>query len=173
MQGQVTTLFAHANRRSFLTSALGAALSVAVVGLSMGAQPAQAAETVIKAPDAYVAAKAGNIILVDIRTPREWAQTGIAEGAVALDMTHKSFVDSLVKLRSAHPDKPIALICRTGNRSGYVFDALNKQGFPNLMDVSEGMAGGPNGKGWIPHGLPTYAGNSEEITTRLNAMMNP
>ncbi len=169
MQGQVTTPFAHTNRRSFLIGAI----SAAVVGLSLTAQPAFAAETVISTPDAYVAAKSGNIILVDIRTPPEWAQTGIAEGAIALDMTDKSFVDSLVKLRAAYPEKPIALICRTGNRSGYVFDALNQQGFTGLVDVSEGMAGGPNGKGWIPRGLPIYAGNKAEIETRLNVVFKP
>ena len=169
MQSQVTTPFSRPNRRSFITTAVGAA----VVGLSVTTNSAFAAETVITAPDAYVAAKAGNIILVDIRTPEEWAQTGIGEGAIALDMTEKSFVDSLVKLRAVHPDKPIAFICRTGNRSGYVFGALNQQGFPNLLDVSEGMAGGPNGKGWGPRGLPTYAGTKEEIERRLKAAMTP
>jgi rhodanese-related sulfurtransferase len=169
MQGQVTTPLTLTSRRSFLIGAIGAV----VVGLSLTAQPASAAETVISAPDAYVAAKAGNIILVDIRRPEEWAQTGIAEGAIALDMTEKTFVDSLVKLRAAYPEKPIALICRTGNRSGYVFDALNQQGFTGLMDVSEGMAGGPNGKGWGPRGLPTYAGTKAEIEPRLKAIMNP
>lgn len=168
MKPQVTT-FQRANRRNFLFGAL----CVSVAGLSLSALPAQAAETVISTPDAYVAAKAGNIILVDIRTPPEWKQTGIAEGAIALDMTDKSFVDSLVRLRAAYPDKPIALICRTGNRSGHVFKVLNKQGFDGLMDVSEGMAGGPNGKGWIPRGLPVYAGTNAEITPRLIAVMKP
>ncbi len=169
MQSQVTIPFARANRRGFLIGAIGGA----VVGLSLTTQPASASETVISAPDVYVAAKSGNIILVDIRRPEEWAQTGIAEGAIALDMTEKTFVDSLVKLRAAYPEKPIALICRTGNRSGYVFDALNQQGFPNLLDVSEGMVGGPNGKGWGPRGLPTYAGTKAEIEPRLKAVMNP
>ncbi len=157
------------NRRRVLIGGI----SAGVVALSLSPLPVLAAGSVIKAPDAYVAAKAGNIILVDIRTPQEWAQTGIAEGAIALDMRDKSFVDSLVKLRSAYPNTPIALICRTGNRSGYVFEALNKQGFANLMDVSEGMAGGSNGKGWIPRGLPIYAGISTEIKTRLNLIMKP
>lgn len=169
MSPQVTTLFYETNRRGFLIGAI----SAAVVGSFMTTQPAIAADTVIKAPDAYVAAKAGNIILVDIRTPEEWAQTGIAEGAIALDMTDKTFVDSLVKLRSDNPATPIALICRTGNRSGYVFEALNKQGFANLMDVSEGMAGGRGGKGWIPRGLPTYAGTSVEIKARLDVVIKP
>lgn len=157
------------NRRRVLINTISAGVAV----LSLTSLPVWADRSVIKAPDAYVAAKAGNIILVDIRTPEEWAQTGIAEGAIALDMTDKTFVDSLVKLRSDYPKIPIAFICRTGNRSGYVFDALNKQGFANLMDVSEGMAGGSNGKGWIPRGLPIYAGTSSEITQRLDVVLKP
>lgn len=161
MQGQVTTPNLRQNRRGFLIGAISATVALTTM-------PANAAETTIGAADAYVAARAGKIILVDIRTPQEWAQTGIGEGAIALDMTEKSFVDSLVKLRTAYPEKQIALICRTGNRSGYVFKALDQQGFTGLVDVSEGMAGGRNGKGWIPRGLPTYAGIKAEIETRLN-----
>jgi len=169
MRTRVTTPFIRLNRRSVLIAATVAITS----GLLLKAQPTMAAESSMSAPDALKAVKAGEIILVDIRTPPEWAQTGIAEGAIALDMTDKSFVDSLVKLRATYPEKPIALICRTGNRSGYVFDALDKQGFPGLVDVSEGMAGGPNGQGWIPRGLPVYAGTDAEIAPRLKVVMKP
>ncbi len=88
-------------------------------------------------------------------------------------MTDESFLSSLNKLRAAYPDKPIALICRTGNRSGGVFAELVKRGYSGFLDVSEGMAGGPNGKGWIPRGLPIYAGNKAEIETRLNVVFKP
>jgi len=169
MQGQVTTSFAQSGRRGFLTGAIAAVAT----GIALNATPVRAGETVMTPPEAHMAAVAGDVILVDIRTPPEWAETGIGEGAIALDMTEKDFVDSLVKLRNAFPEKPIALICRTGNRSGYVFNALNKQGFPGLVDVSEGMAGGRNGKGWIPRGLPTYPGTGEEIQKRLDHVMNP
>lgn len=168
MKPQAFSPYQQPNRRRVILGTISA-----IAALSLTALPAMAAGAKITAPDAYVAAKSGNIILVDIRTPQEWAQTGIAEGAIGLDMTDKSFVESLSKLRNDNPDTPIALICRTGNRSGYVFNALDKQGFPNLMDVSEGMAGGPNGKGWLPRGLPTYAGNPDEISQRLDVVMKP
>ncbi len=169
MQGQVTSPFMQSSRRVFLTGAIAAVAA----GIALKATPVQAGEATMTPPEAHMAAVAGDIILVDIRTPPEWAETGIGEGAIALDMTQKDFVDSLVKLRNAYPEKPIAVICRTGNRSGYVFDALNKQGFPGLVNVPEGMAGGRNGKGWIPRGLPTYPGTKEEIEKRLNDVMNP
>lgn len=122
---------------------------------------------------AFNAARKGEIILVDIRTPQEWAETGIGEGAIALDMRAPDFVRSLVTLRKTYEDKPIAMICRTGNRSGYVVQTLAAQGFPGLVDVSEGMAGGPNGKGWLARALPVYPGTPDEIAPRLDAVMNP
>ncbi|PIE16538.1 MAG: sulfurtransferase [Rhodobacterales bacterium] len=126
---------------------------------------------IIGAPEAYQQAKAGEIILVDIRTPQEWRQTGVGQGAIGLDMSAPDFVESLVKLRQSYPAKPIALICRTGNRSGYVFDALEQQGFPGLQNVAEGMAGGPNGKGWLKRGLPVYKGTLANIKKRLGKVL--
>lgn len=154
MKPQANTLFQQRNRRSVICGAM------AMIALSLTSLPVMAAGTTITAPEAYAAAKAGEIILVDIRSPQEWAQTGIGAGAIGIDMRTKLFVERLAKLRSDNPDTPIALICRSGNRSGYTFDALTKRGFKNLLDVSEGMSGGPNGKGWIAHGLPTYAVNN-------------
>ena len=74
-------------------------------------------------------------------------------------------------LRKADATKPIALICRTGNRSGRVIQILAKQGFPGLVDVAEGVAGGPRGKGWKPRGLPTYKADITEIMTRRDKVL--
>ncbi len=175
MRQHFTSLLGQKNRRGVLV-AIGA-----VLALGIGSQllPVTAQNTqpdgydILDAQSAYTAAKAGEIILVDIRRPDEWSQTGIGEGAIALDMRDQEFVASLVKLRETYPTLPIALICRTGNRSGHVVSTLAGQDFPGLVDVSEGMAGGRNGKGWIKHGLPTYAGTSAEITPRLDAVMTP
>lgn len=133
--------------------------SVVIGGISalfISALPAIAADTTITATEAYAAAKAGEIILVDIRSRQEWAQTGIGAGAIGIDMRTKLFMERLDNLRRDNPDTPIALICRSGNRSGGMFAHLTKRGFKNLLDVSEGMSGGANGKGWIAHGLPVH-----------------
>lgn len=175
MRPQVTSLFSRPNRRILLggIAALGIAGYVAVIrpGFAQKAEPK--GYEIMAADAAFEAAKTGDIILVDIRRPDEWQDTGIGEGAVALDMREESFVASLVSLRQSYPDTPIALICRTGNRSGYVVNALVEQGFPGLVDVSEGMVGGRNGQGWIPRNLPVYAGTTAEITLRLEAVMTP
>jgi len=173
MRSQITTPFSRPTRRILIASAL----TVGALGLATGMYPISAQNTapagasVMAADTAYAAAKSGAIILVDIRRPDEWQSTGIAEGAIALDMREESFVASLVSLRNTYPNKQIALICRTGNRSGNVVAALAAQNFPGLVDVSEGMVGGRNGQGWIARGLPIYAGTADEIIPRLEAVI--
>lgn len=165
-------------RPSYTTLTRRAALSAAFYGaFALMALPkaavAQDAEkvSVLTADAAFAAAQAGEIVLIDIRRPEEWAQTGVAEGAIGLDMTRDDFVDKLVALRMANPAQPLALICRTGNRTEYVTQALSQRGFPGLADVSEGMVGGPRGPGWLTRGLPTYEGTPENVAQRTDAVL--
>ena len=151
-------------RRSVIFSimAVGVGVAIAVPAKFLSA----AEKETMTALDAFGGAQSGRIILVDIRTPGEWKETGVGEGAIGLDMQSQTFVSDLSNLRLANPNTPIALICRTGSRSDYVVTELNKRGFIGLVDVAEGMAGGPNGAGWIPQGLPTYAGTKAEVGKR-------
>ena len=109
-------------------------------------------------PDALAQVKAGTLILVDIRTPPEWKQTGVAQGAALLDMQHPKgapgFMDDLLKLTKGDRNAPVALICRTGNRSAQVQRYLEDQGFTRIFNISEGMAGSAAGPGWLRRGLP-------------------
>ncbi len=174
MRTRFTSMTYQKNRRDFLLLA-GAAVISGIAGFSLPAiaqETSQGSFEVMDAQSAFNAAKTGEIVLVDIRRPDEWSETGIGEGAVALDMREESFVASLVELRQKYPGKPIALICRTGNRSGNVVSILAAQNFPGLVDVSEGMVGGRNGPGWLTRGLPIYAGTQAEIAPRLAAVLD-
>lgn len=167
MRPEVTKTASRFTRRSALALVLGGVgLAALPLALPRPAMAGPAPSEVMDPVTAHEKTQAGEIILVDIRTPEEWLETGIGEGAIGLDMRARDFVVALVDLRKANPDTPIALVCRTGNRSGYVVDALAQQGFPGLVDVSEGMAGGPNGKGWIPRGLPTYEGTPQNVAQK-------
>jgi len=110
--------------------------------------------------EARTKALAGEIVLVDIRRPEEWAETGIADVALTADMTSAGFIETLLDIRDQNPDVPLALICRTGNRSGYVTGELYKAGMTNVIDVVEGMAGSRIGPGWKVRGLPVRAANA-------------
>lgn len=114
----------------------------------------QAAGPSLSPEEALAKAQAGEITLVDIRTPPEWRQTGVAPVARRIDMTNPKFLEQLMQDMGGDRAAPIALICRTGNRSGYLQTQLQSIGFTNVYDVPEGMAGSKAGPGWIRRGLP-------------------
>jgi rhodanese-related sulfurtransferase len=97
----------------------------------------------------------GSLVLVDIRRPDEWALTGVAVGAVPLDMRDEGFVAALERLVGGDHAKPIALICARGGRSRKLAAQLTAAGFSAVLDVSEGMLGSSSGPGWLARGLPT------------------
>ncbi|MDP2825908.1 MAG: rhodanese-like domain-containing protein [Sulfuritalea sp.] len=112
----------------------------------------------LAAPDAAAAVAAGKITLIDIRTPPEWKETGIARGARLVNMLHpqgaQGFVDQLLGEVKGDRSAPIALICRTGNRTTQVQRYLQSVGFTQVYNVNEGMAGSAAGPGWLKRGLP-------------------
>jgi rhodanese-related sulfurtransferase len=112
----------------------------------------------IDAPQAAAAVSAGKVTLIDIRTPAEWKETGVARGARRVNMLHpqgaKGFTDQLLSEVKGDRNAPIALICRTGNRTSQVQRYLQSVGFTQVYNISEGMAGSAAGPGWIKRGLP-------------------
>jgi rhodanese-related sulfurtransferase len=128
-----------------------------LVATCLVAVSAAAAGPTLSAPEALEKARAGEITLIDIRTPREWRATGIAEGALPIDMTKRTFVQEVLDAVNGDKDAPIAIICRTGNRTTYTQKALQELGFANVYNVKEGMAGSGAGPGWVRRGLPVEA----------------
>ncbi len=111
-------------------------------------------------PDAArTMALAGEIVLVDIREPHEWEQTGIPDVALTAAMRSDDFLETLVAIMDQNPDIPLALICRTANRSGYATQQLYDAGLTNVFDVIEGLQGSGRGPGWAARGLPVRAYN--------------
>jgi len=112
---------------------------------------------IMKVQQAQSAVDDGEMILLDIRTEPEWAETGVAKGAWPVNLQDKQFSKSLMTIINRNPDKKIGLICATGGRSGYVFGALKKYGVKNIVNVSEGMLGSADGPGWLKAGLPVVS----------------
>ncbi|KAB2842075.1 MAG: rhodanese-like domain-containing protein [Burkholderiales bacterium] len=113
----------------------------------------------ISAAEAHAGAKAGKFRLIDIRTPQEWRQTGIAPGAAQIDFYRGSevLVREVTQIIGGDKNAPIALICRTGNRTTQAQRILQAQGFTQVFNVKEGMAGSSAGPGWLKQGLPIEA----------------
>lgn len=103
---------------------------------------------------AFAKAQSGEITLVDIRTPREWRQTGVPVGAAPIDMRRKDFVQALEQILGGAHDAPVALICARGVRSARMTRALVAAGFTNVLDVPQGMLGSASGPGWLAGNLP-------------------
>jgi rhodanese-related sulfurtransferase len=112
------------------------------------------AAQLMSAPQAHQAALAGELVIVDIRSPAEWRETGIADSAVAITMHDRNFLSNLDTLIAKHRDKPIAFICATGGRTAFVTRELEKRGYSGLVDIAEGMDGSPAGPGWLRRNLP-------------------
>lgn len=104
--------------------------------------------------EAHEHATAGEILLVDIRRPDEWAATGSPESGVRLDLRRDDFIAELDRLTGGKRDTPIALICARGVRSARMANRLTDAGFTSIIDVPEGMLGSAAGPGWLGRGLP-------------------
>lgn len=143
-------------RRRFLmggsTLALGGATIFAANWFNVGAQAGQ--DGTLSTPQAHKAAVSGEITLVDIRRPDEWARTGVGEGAVPISMLDSDFIDQVSAQIGGDHSKPVALICARGVRSRKMTRRLQQAGFTNIIDVPEGMLGSGAGAGWIKRGLP-------------------
>ena len=134
-------------------------LTLGLAFFASAGQPTAAAETLtLSAPEAHRMAAAGEIVLVDIRTPQEWKQTGVPAGARRISMQHpegaEGFLAEVLKAVDGNRNAPIALICRTGNRTTHAQRFLIEQGFTRVYNVTEGMAGSQAGPGWLKRGLP-------------------
>ena len=112
--------------------------------------------------EAHERAVAGELLLIDIRTPREWQATGIGEGAHPIDMRRSDFIQALTALAGPDRNRKIGVICARGVRSARMSIELARAGFTNIVDVPEGMLGSRAGPGWLKTGLPVraYAGGS-------------
>ena len=63
-------------------------------------------------------------------------------------------LSSVLQIVGGDRNAPIALICRTGNRTSQAQQFLQAQGFTRVYNVREGMAGSAAGPGWLKRELP-------------------
>jgi rhodanese-related sulfurtransferase len=128
-----------------------------VIGLTMiAATNLVFAAPDLTAPEALEAARSGKITFIDIRTPKEWRQTGVVPGASRVDFYRgpEHLLQGVLEHAGGDRDAPIALICRTGNRTTQAQKFLQAQGFTQVYNVKEGMVGSAAGPGWLRRGLP-------------------
>lgn len=103
--------------------------------LAASAVAAQAGEVVVQAQTADQLTADGALV-VDIRAPEEWAETGVLQGARLLTFTDaQSFI---VAIGPAIADgRDLVLVCRSGRRSGLAAEALASM-IPNRIISQDG-----------------------------------
>ncbi len=144
-------------RRGIFVFGLAGAAACGVVVAQWYNLLAKNAAGALSPEQAHSAARAGSVLLIDIRRPDEWARTGIGEGAIALDMRRRDFEDALLAAAGGDKTRPIALICARGVRSRRLSGRLAAAGFTGVVDVPEGMLGSGAGPGWLKRNLPIVA----------------
>lgn len=94
------------------------------------------------------AAKAAepNVIVLDVRTPGEFAQGRLAN-AINIDFQSGYFEEEVSKLDK---DATYAVYCRSGNRSGQAVKVMADLGFTDMYDMDGGVID------WAAAGKPLY-----------------
>jgi rhodanese-related sulfurtransferase len=84
------------------------------------------------------------IPIVDIRTPGEWRETGLLQGAIPImffdergNYDARKFLQELNK--KVDTKKPFALICHTGSRTSMVSPWLAKEFGYDVINLKGGM----------------------------------
>lgn len=84
------------------------------------------------------------VTIVDIRTPKEWTETGVIEGSkliTSFDETGRpvqSFPENFSKVAGRNDE--VILICRTGNRTSIIASYLaDRAGYKNVYNVKDGI----------------------------------
>lgn len=96
--------------------------------------------------------------IIDIRRAEEWAQTGVVEGSELITAFNKqgkveqTFLQAFTT--AAKPHEEVILICRTGNRTRLIADALSARfGYEKIYNVTDGITK------WIKDGNPVVQPN--------------
>ena len=99
--------------------------------------------------------RAEGVPVIDVRRAEEWRKTGVIEGSHLLTFFDKkgrydldTWLPALAAI--AESGRPVALICRSGKRSGRVARLLDEQfGYRHVYTAREGILG------WIGEGRST------------------
>lgn len=118
-------------------------LVIMLVAVACGPAPVQKTQK-ISNTELIALMKKSDTQLVDIRTPKEVAK-GYIKGAQNIDFYRDDF---LAKMDQLDKEKPLAVYCRSGTRSGHSISKLVSLGFKEIYDVTGGF------NSWKSEGYP-------------------
>ena len=98
-------------------------LAIILVSFSLQAQTQTKAD--LEAAEFQAAIENGKALLIDVRTPREFA-AGHIPGSVNIDWTAPDYEAQFAKL---DPNRPVLLYCAMGGRSDQAREYLSSKGY--------------------------------------------
>jgi rhodanese-related sulfurtransferase len=134
-------------RATTMTAVLLAVL--AACAPSAGAQAAAGAGELVGPRDLYALLAAGAVLVVDVRTPEEFARGRVAG---AINVPEHAAAAWAAELRRRAGGRPIVLYCRSGRRARLVEAVLERHGLREILHLDGQMAG------WAAAGLPVERG---------------
>lgn len=122
------------------------ALAAVVVALSVVAACGGSTAVVeeVSAAEAATILEGDGVVLLDIRTPEEFAEARI-DGALNIDFYAADFA---ARLDALDKDATYVVYCRSGNRSGQALPTFDDLGFSAVHAVDGGILA------WVEAGLP-------------------
>ena len=104
--------------------------------------------TTLNVPDFGKKITDQSVMLLDVRTPSEFA-SGHISGATNIDFESGTFASDILKLDKS---KTYAIYCRSGNRSAQATAIMAKDGFKSIFNLDGGI------NNWQSAGNPVVNG---------------
>jgi len=128
----------------------------------MAAQALSPGDDRLSAPRAHDMARRGEIVILDVRRPAEWRETGMPAAALGVSIHgptgREGFIAAATAVVGGDLTRPVATICATGVRSTRARDWLIEAGFTRVYNIKEGMFGRQDETGvqpgWLNRSLP-------------------
>lgn len=118
-------------------------LAIMLPSLSCVAKPNEPV-SISQSGDILEQVKSKNWLLLDVRSPEEFAQ-GHIPGAI--NISHEKITEYLSELKD-YKDRPIVVYCRSGRRAKVAIEELEAAEFTDLRHLEGDMMG------WSEAGLP-------------------
>tara|TARA_X000001036_G_C20370922_1_gene680494 strand:- start:92 stop:568 length:477 start_codon:yes stop_codon:yes gene_type:complete len=110
------------------------------------------------------------LVIIDIRTVREWKMTGVIPQSYLINMhtedfsENPNFLNEVELVLNKLKKKNIAFICASGARSEIVANYFIEKNYKNISHIPDGIVGKEN-DGWLylGHPIKSYEEESKEV----------